>query len=76
MAYEVTLADDSVEWVDNADTYQQEGPMTTFFDNAAQRTRLDCWSVKVASFRTERIIKILRRPAGAPVRRAPSWGVE
>ena len=67
MAFEVTLADDSVEWVEGADSYQQEGPMTTFFGSEARRTALDCWSVKVASFRTDRIVKILRRPATASV---------
>jgi hypothetical protein len=61
MAYEVTLADDTTEWVDGADSYQQEGPMTTFFGNDARRTSLDCWSTKVASFRTDRILKIKRR---------------
>ena len=64
MAFEITLADESVEWIDGADSYQQEGPMTTFFDNAAQRTRLDCWSVKVASFRTEQIVRIRRSSLG------------
>ena len=61
MGFEVTLADESTEWVDGADSYQQEGPMTTFFGNEARRTTIDCWSVKVASFRTERIVKIRRR---------------
>ena len=76
MGFEVTLADETTEWVEGADSYQLEGPMTTFFGNEAHRTSLDCWSVKVASFRTERILKILRRPTGGPVRRAPSWGVD
>lgn len=61
MAFEVTLADESVERVEGADSYQQEGPMTTFFGSEARRAALDCWSVKVASYRTERIIKIRRQ---------------
>ena len=61
MAFEVTLADETTEWVDGADSYQQEGPMTTFFGNEARRATIDCWSVKVASIRTDRIVKILRR---------------
>jgi hypothetical protein len=61
MAFEVVLVDDSVEVVEAADSFQQEGPMTTFFGSDGRRGTLDCWSVKVASFRTERILKILRR---------------
>jgi hypothetical protein len=68
MSFEVTLLDDTVEWVDDADSYQHEGPMTTFFASAAppepgawtRHTSLDSWSVKVASFRTDRVLKIRR----------------
>lgn len=60
MAFEVTLMDESVEWVDGADSYQQEGPMTTFFGTGGRPAHLDCWSVKVASFRTDRIVRIRR----------------
>jgi hypothetical protein len=35
--------------------------MTTFFGNEARRSALDCWSVKLASYRTEQIMRILRR---------------
>lgn len=60
MAFEVVLMDDSTERVDGADSYQQEGPMTTFFDNDNRPGGLGAWSVKVASFRTERIDRIRR----------------
>ena len=63
MAFEVVLLDETVEWVDGADSFQQEGPMTTFFASDGRRGTLDCWSVKIASFRTDRIVKIIRRPA-------------
>ena len=63
MAFEVVLSDETVEWVGDADSFQQEGPMTTFFASAGRRGTLDCWSGKMASFRTDRIVKILRRPA-------------
>ncbi len=63
MAFEVVLGDETVEWVDGADSFQQEGPMTTFFASDGRRGTLDCWSVKVASFRTDRIDKIVRREA-------------
>lgn len=60
MTFEVVLSDDTVEHVEHADSFQQEGPMTTFFGTDGRRGTLDCWSVKVASFRTERIVKIRR----------------
>ena len=68
MSFEVTLLDETVEWVDDADSYQHEGPMTTFFARDApaepggwaRHTSLDSWSVKVASFRTDRVLKIRR----------------
>ncbi len=66
MAFEVVLGDETVEWVDGADSFQQEGPMTTFFASDGRRGTLDCWSVKVASFRTDRIDKIIRREADRP----------
>ena len=61
MAFEVVLDDETVEWVDGADSFQQEGPMTTFFASDGRRGTLDCWSVKMAQFRTERIERIIRR---------------
>ena len=58
--HEVTLADSTIERVEGADSFQQEGPLTTFFGTDGRRRTLDCWSTKVASFRTERIVKIRR----------------
>ena len=62
MPFEVTLTDESIERVDGADSYTLEGPLTTFFGNDRPRP-LDSWSIKVASYRTERISRI-RRLAG------------
>ena len=59
MAFEITLTDDSTEEVVGADSYCQEGPLTTFYGNDRPRP-LDSWSTKVASFRTDRIAKIRR----------------
>lgn len=59
MSFEVILTDDTVEQVDGADSYTLEGPLTTFFGNDRPRP-LDSWSVKVASYRTERIARIRR----------------
>jgi hypothetical protein len=58
--YEVTLKDRTVEVIEGADAYQQEGQMTTFFSTAAGRQVVDCWSSRLASFRTSEII-IVRR---------------
>src|SRR4051812_1901078 len=62
--YEITLKDHTMEVIDDADAYQQEGPMTTFFSIDETRRVVDCWSTRVASFRTSEIM-IVRRLAGA-----------
>jgi hypothetical protein len=69
MSFEVTLLDDTREVVEGADSYQQEGLMTTFFASEARHNALDSWSVKVASFRTDRVLKIRRVPDEAASRR-------
>ncbi len=66
MAFEVVLSDETVERVEGADSFQQEGPMTTFFASDGRRGTLDCWSVKMASFRTDRIERIIRREDRRP----------
>lgn len=60
MAYEVTISDGSVEVVDGADTYRQEGPLTTFFSTDPGRQIVDSWSVRLASYRTAEIIRVRR----------------
>lgn len=58
MAYEVTTADGTSEVVAGADAYQQEGPLTTFFRTDPGRRVIDCWSVRLASFRTAEVIRV------------------
>jgi len=58
VTYEVTLTDDSIERVDDADAYQLEGPLTTFFRTTPGRTVVDCWSTRLASYRTADIRRI------------------
>lgn len=58
--FEVVLLDRSIELVDGADAYQQEGPMTTFFRRGEGRDAIDAWSVRVASFRTADL-RVVRR---------------
>lgn len=60
--FEVTLKDRTVEVIDRADAYQQEGQMTTFFTTGEGRQVVDCWSTRVASFRTSEVV-IIRRVA-------------
>ncbi len=63
-AYRITLRDRSVEVIDGADAYQQEGQMTTFFRTPAGRQVIDSWSTRLASFRTSEVIAIRRVEAG------------
>ncbi len=58
MTYLVVLADDTLELVPDADAYQLEGPLTTFFRTAAGRQVVDCWSTRLASFRTADVRRI------------------
>ena len=60
MGYEVTTSDGGCELVAGADTYQLEGPLTTFFCTEAGRGVVDCWSVRLASFRTVDVVRIRR----------------
>lgn len=57
--FEVTLRDRTVESVGEADAYQQEGPMTTFFRTEGRAT-VDSWSTRVASIRTAEVLLIRR----------------
>ncbi len=60
MGYEVTSSDGSTEVVAGADTYQQEGPLTTFFRTEPGRRVVDGWSTRLASFRTVEVVRIRR----------------
>ena len=73
--FEVQLRDRTVEIVDGADAYQQEGPMTTFFRKGDGRDVIDSWSTRMASFRTADLLVVRRRDAagvaaGEPTLRA------
>ncbi len=62
--YDITMRDQTVEVVD-ADAYEQEGPMTTFFEVDEGRGVVDCWSSRVASIRTADILLIRRASPAA-----------
>lgn len=61
--FDVVLVDGSHELVQGVDAYQQESSMTTFFRTGNGRQAVDCWSVRVASFRTDQILAIRRHEA-------------
>ena len=59
MGYVVTLLDDALEVINDADGYTQEGPLTTFYRvDRGRQARLDAWSTRLLSLRTDHIAKI------------------
>ena len=56
--FSVTLTSGRAIDVTDADTYQPEGPLTTFFRTGSSSPRIDAWSERVASFRTVDIVSI------------------
>ncbi len=58
-AFTVELANDRIEVID-ADAYQHEGPMTTFFTIDSSRAVIDSWSRRIASFRTADVVMVLQ----------------
>mgnify|MGYP003346643330 FL=1 len=61
MTFEITTLDGTIELVSGADSYQLEGPLTTFFQTDGSHAKITAWSVRVASLRTDRIASIRRR---------------
>ena len=59
VSFSVTLRDGATEEVVGADAYAQEQSMTTFFRTDGRQT-VDCWSVRMASFRTDHILAVRR----------------
>lgn len=59
-SYQVTMKDRSMERIEGADAYQQEGQMTTFFRTGSGRNVVDTWSTRIASFRTSEVVVIRR----------------
>jgi len=57
------MRDRTRELIEGADAYGQEGQMTTFFWHGDGREVVDCWSTRIASFRTSEVL-IIRRVEG------------
>ena len=74
-SYQLTLKDRTTEVIDGADAYQQEGQMTTFFATGEGKQVVDCWSTRLASFRTSEIL-IIRRLVAADVDAAATAPVD
>jgi hypothetical protein len=60
MGFVVSFDDDSSTLVHGADAYEQEGPLTTFFDRNGGGRLASAFTERVASFRTSRIVEIRR----------------
>ena len=60
MGFEVHFEDDTSTQVLDADAYEQEGPLTTFFDRNGGGRLASAFAVRVASFRTNKIVEVRR----------------
>jgi hypothetical protein len=67
MAFAVRFSDDSVTVVRGADAYEHEGPLTTFFDRNGGGGLKSAFSVRIASFRTDRLVEVRRLEPGETV---------
>jgi hypothetical protein len=65
MSFLVHFEDDTTTFVDDADSYEQEGPLTTFFDRNGGGRLTSAFAVRVASFRTSKIVEV-RRDSASP----------
>lgn len=63
MGFVVNFDDDSSTLVHGVDAYEQEGPLTTFFDRNGGGRLASAFTERVASFRTSRIVEIRRLDA-------------
>jgi hypothetical protein len=63
MTFLVRFDDDTTTVVHGADAYEQEGPLTTFFDRNGAGRLASAFAERMASFRTSRIVEIRRTDA-------------
>ena len=59
MVFELIFVDGRAEVVSGVDNYEQEGPMTTFFQSEG-RNYVDSWSRRIASYRTVDLTSVRR----------------
>jgi hypothetical protein len=61
MGFWVQFDDETSTVVHAADAYEQEGPLTTFFERNGGAGRVgSAFALRIASFRTSRIVEIRR----------------
>ena len=63
MVFELIFVDGRAEVVSGVDNYEQEGPMTTFFQSEG-RNYMDSWSLRIASYRTVDLTSVRRVAVG------------
>jgi hypothetical protein len=63
MEFIVQFEDETTTVVHGADAYEQEGPLTTFFDRNGGGRVTSAFTVRIASFRTSRIVEVRRLDA-------------
>jgi hypothetical protein len=68
MGFEVRFEDETTTQVLDADAYEQEGPLTTFFDRNGGGGLASAFAMRIASFRTSRIVEIRRVQFAAAAR--------
>jgi hypothetical protein len=66
MTFLVRFDNDTTTIVRGADAYEQEGPLTTFFDRNGAGRLASAFAERVASFRTSHIVEIRRTEARDP----------
>jgi hypothetical protein len=66
MTFLVRFDNDTTTVVQGADAYEQEGPLTTFFDRNGAGRLASAFAVRVASFRTSHIVEIRRTDVRDP----------
>ena len=59
MVFELIFVDGRAEVVSGVDNYEQEGPMTTFFQSEG-RNYVDSWSLRIASYRPVDLTSVRR----------------
>src|SRR5258708_28607781 len=69
MGFEVHFEDETTTQVLDADAYEQEGPLTTFFDRNGGGGITSAFALRVASVRTRRIVEIRPVSFTPPARR-------
>lgn len=60
MGFDVLLDDGTTRRIDGVDSYEADGPMTTFFTAHGRHRSLSAWSERVASIRTTKVVWIHR----------------